>query len=81
MRTRKLIVIAVVVAAIPGLLIYLLTRTRLYGVLLKLLGMHTMLAIAVVLLVALIAAAVFSLAYGFGVEDPLRRSRRERRES
>lgn len=81
MRTRKLIVMAVLVAAIPGLLTYGLTRTQLYGVILKLLGAPAMLLIAIVLLIALIAAAMFSVAYGFGIENPLRRERRERRDS
>jgi hypothetical protein len=81
MRTRKLILTAVGVAAVPGLLIYAVTWTSLYGALLKLFGTPVLLLIAIVLLIGLIAAAIFSVAYGFGVENPLRRSRRDRRNS
>jgi hypothetical protein len=81
MRTRKLIVTTVLATAVPGLLIYALTRTQLYGVLLKLLGSHVMIAVAASLLIGLIAAAVLSVVYGFGMDDPLRRPRRERRDS
>ena len=45
----------------------------------KTVGTPTMLTVAIVLLAVLIGAAVFSLVYGFGTDEPMRRQRRGRR--
>ncbi|MPZ44160.1 MAG: hypothetical protein GEV05_12280 [Betaproteobacteria bacterium] len=75
MRTRTLTIVLLVLAVAPGLLFYGLTRTALYGEIVKSLGANTVLVIAIVLLVVLIGAAVFAVVYGLARDDdqPLRR--------
>ena len=81
MRTRNLIITVVLATAIVGVLIYVLNRPKLYALVVKLLGAPITLLIAIAVLVALIAAAIFSVIYGFGIENPLRRERRDRKDS
>jgi hypothetical protein len=78
-RAPKLILAALALAALPGLLLFMLARTSLFAKLVKLVGTPTMLALAILLLTVLIAAAVFAFVYGFGADDPLRRPHRSRR--
>jgi hypothetical protein len=77
-RAPRLVFVALALAALPGLLLFMLARTSLFARLVKVVGTPTMLTVAIVLLAVLIGAAVFSLVYGFGTEDPLRRQRRSR---
>lgn len=78
MRTRTFTLALIALAVGPGLLIYGLIRTPLYGAMVKLLGTTTMLVLAAVLLAALIGIAVFAVVYGFAEDDeaPVRRRRK-----
>jgi hypothetical protein len=78
MRKRTFTIALIALAVGPGLLIYGLTRTSLYGAIVKFFGTTTMLVIAIVLLAVLIGAAVFAVLYGFAQDDeaPTRRRRR-----
>jgi hypothetical protein len=80
LRTRTLAILLLGLILGPALLFYAITRTSLYGVILKAFGTHTVIAIAVLLLLALIAAALWALVYGFleDHESPLRRRRKAR---
>jgi hypothetical protein len=75
MRTRTLTIVLLVLALVPGLLFYGLTRTSLYAEIARSLGTTTMLVIAIALLVVLIGVAVFAVVYGLARDDgqPLRR--------
>lgn len=78
MRTRTLVIVLVGLILGPALLFYGVSRTSLYGVMIRLFGKHTVLVIGVLLLTVLIVAALLSLVYGF-LEDhgsPLRRRRK-----
>jgi hypothetical protein len=72
---------ALAVAVVPALVIYVLTRTRLFRSILAWLGADLFLGIAILLLVIFTLVALVALIYGFGLEDPLRRGRRGRRDS
>ncbi len=83
MRTRTLVIVATLaVTLVPMLLIYGLTRTKLYGEMVKFVGTPAVLGIGVAILVALLGSAAFALIYGFVQDDPVfdrRRARRIRR--
>jgi hypothetical protein len=78
MRTRTFTLALIALAVGPGLLIFGLVRTSLYGAMVKFLGTTTMLVVAIVLLAALIGVAVFAVVYGFSEDDeaPVRRRRK-----
>jgi hypothetical protein len=77
----KKVVGVLAVAVVPLALVYLVTRTRLFRSVLDLLGADVFLGVAVLLLVIFTLVALGALIYGFGLEDPLRRERRGRRDS
>ena len=82
MRNRTFIIAVLALTVGPGILIYGFTRTPLYGAIIKLLGTHTVLTIAIGLLAVLLAAALSSLVYGFVRDnETLRRRRRVRQGS
>jgi hypothetical protein len=81
MRTRTLTIVLLVLILGPGLAFYVLTRTAIYGEILKLLGANIMLALAIVLLIMLIGAAAFALVYGLASDDQRLRRRHKRRQS
>ena len=79
MRTRTpIIMAALAVAVVPGLLIYGLARTSLYGAIVKFLGTPLVLGVGIVILVALLGTALFALIYGFAQDDPVLDRRRAR---
>lgn len=79
MRTRTLIIVAALaVAVVPGLLIYGLTRTSLYGAIVNFFGTPLVLGIGIGILVALLGTALFALIYGFAQDDPVLGRRRAR---
>jgi type IV secretory pathway VirB3-like protein len=78
MRTRTFTILLLALAVGPGLLFYGLTRTALYGAIVKALGANTVLVIAIVLLALLIGAAIFAVAYGFAKDEDQSPRRRPR---
>ena len=79
MRNSKLIWLALILAAVPGLALYLLARSSLFAKWVKAIGAPTMLALAFVLLALLIGAAIYALVYGFDRDEPPLRRRHSRR--
>ena len=69
MRTRTFTIVLLALAVGPGLLFYGLTRTSLYGAIVKARGANTVLVIAILLLALLIGIAIFAVAYGLAKDD------------